>query len=273
LEKTIPRHFDRGTKFIHWQAGSKSSAQATDVELSGYDLLSWGSEAVFSFMDSLLGLEKAIQARSARNLGKLGVLDSILTLQEQNRFPPDYADLEILCRVANHTQPKNILELGSGYSTLVFCHYLDHFKHSSNEPSLTSIEPSGEFAAMMASAVAAEQMEHLVRFISPGVKVYEFNAEPTTVFDVSLDGPFDMIYLDAAPKASKAKGADFILRNRQILKKGTIIVIDGRLSAFLYLMNSDITFHWLTNCRVYKGLDNVRDATTTYTTILQVTGT
>lgn len=267
FEKTLKRHPNFG-RFPNWFSGVKTSRN-TGIAVTSYNVKNISGDNVFLRCDLQFNLEKRAQSISVKNLRDYGVLDTVLNLQARNNFPPDYVDLDILWRVASYAKPKTILELGSGYSTIIFGEYFKQTRKNT-ESIVTALESTNEFAAMMTTSLSEAKLDRYINLVVPSIKAANFNGKPTEVFDASLDKPFDLIYLDSAPDKSDTQGADFILLNRQILKKGTIIVVDCRLAALMALSGSDLNFEYLTNFRDHRGLSLPIDGLATYTTVIQV---
>jgi len=133
-----------------------------------------------------------------------------------------------------------------------------------------SVELSTDYASMMRSALETSKLTSGVEIIVPGVRRTNIYGIETPTFDMRAEDSVDMIYLDSAPPGNRLGGADFILENPQLLRPGTVIVVDGRLNALLALMRSSLKFNWLSNIRIYPDLLDSIDALVTFSTIIQI---
>lgn len=229
-----------------WRAGTVN--QANRPTQKKYVLDKFPPALVMSICGMKGTKEKVSLIKSVGYLDENDVLDLIISFQRINeKFPPDYVDLAILWCLVSQLNPQNILEIGSGYSTIIFGEYFRHkVEKVKNKPLLTSLEMSADFAELVQHFLLENNIPN-ASLIKVNSKSEFFQNIPTEIFDISLNETFDFIYLDSAPNGSVTLGADFILMNKHILKVGTVIVIDGRKNAVKTFYESDIEFDFIEN--------------------------
>lgn len=205
-------------------------------------------------LDNLLGIELA--KGNSSNKAKTNV--------DKNYVTPYGVEIPDLCRlhwICSSRKCMQVLEFGSGYSTLVFASALSSLKEVHNdwakehtrldEPfKIFSIEESEEFAEITKARLKKyeSEVEVLVRKVS----LCELNGKFCTFFDSLPNIMPDLIYLDGPSqyasdeiisgfsinsKCRMPMAAD-LLRIEYFLEPGAIIVVDGRTANATFLKNN-----------------------------------
>jgi hypothetical protein len=205
-------------------------------------------------LDNLLGLELA-KGNSA-NKAKTNV--------DRDYVIPYGVEINDLCRlhwICYSRKCMQVLEFGSGYSTLVFASALSALKEEHlewakentrlDEPfKIFSIEESTKYAEITKSRL--EKFHSLVDISVRTVSLTEVNGRFCTLFDSLPNVMPDLIYLDGPSqfathqniagfsidsKCRMPMAAD-ILRMEYFLEPGAIILVDGRTANAAFLKNN-----------------------------------
>ncbi len=174
-------------------------------------------------------LERGNQIRCHAVLDRLEVLpliEEFCATRPEKAMEPDYVDLYYLYSHILETQPKVVLELGSGVSTVVMAAALA----INGEGRLHSVDPTEEWAESTARCLPRSlrnwcEVTHSAR---QPIKVDGFDSSRFKTLPVKHA---DMIYLDGAHPHTFYAGAETIHGLRPGFKGGETILIDGRWSA------------------------------------------
>lgn len=174
-------------------------------------------------------------------------------------FEPEYSDLCRLHYLALTRKPVNVLEFGSGFSTLVFAHAMQvlskHFHGFAHENFRAdklfhtySIEEEQRFLDVTKQRLSPQQQEH-VSLSRSSVELIQHDNRFATVYSKLPDISPDFIYLDGPSlfgttneingfsmtnQCRMPMSAD-ILRVEFFLEPGTLILVDGRTANARFL--------------------------------------
>lgn len=208
---------------------------------------------LFNF-DELLGLE----------LAKGNSNNKISTNVDQGYVVPYGVELNDLCRlhwICLNRKSMQILEFGSGYSTLVFAHALKILKDSYEQWAIEntrydspfkifSVDESAEFVEITKSRLS--EYGDVVDVSVRDVFMTEYNEKYCTLFNSLPNVLPDFIYLDGPSqfatqneingfsinKKFRMPMAADILKFEYFLEPGAIILVDGRTANATFLKNN-----------------------------------
>ncbi len=181
-----------------------------------------------------------------------GVLPLLLSGSAQE-IPPVVRDLALLHRVVERKKPKVVLEFGIGFSTVVIAHALSaRQKGSTTElPKLVCVDTSPEWIENARKKIP-ENLLPLVEIVHSDAEVLEINGQFCHAFKELPNIRPDLIYLDGPdPRAVQGtlRGLSFTMDDgttrppisadmlfyESTLRRGSIVVIDGRFSNVWFL--------------------------------------
>lgn len=187
-------------------------------------------------------------------------LKRTVTASSQDKpFEPDYADLCRLHFLTLTRKPINLLEFGSGYSTMVFANAMQLLNQSFGDFSrdnfradehfhVYSIEEEQRFLDITQARLSDELKPH-VSLSRSSVELIEYDHRFATVYTKLPNIAPDLIYLDGpsqfattseingfsmANQCRMPMSAD-ILRFEFFLEPGTLILVDGRTANARFL--------------------------------------
>lgn len=190
-------------------------------------------EAFTALMNTMIVIDRQLQQRARDYLEEeniLGLLRETQPTRDRNAFSADFVDLAMLYRLAKISGPQNLLELGSGLSTVVLGHAAEQ-----TGGQLVCLEPNAEWAAHTLDHLPTSLRPHVSIFHAPAKRIV-LGATETSVFDFHPKQIPDFIYVDGAPKGSVFAGFETVVRLEPELSPGTVIVIDGRRGAVAALL-------------------------------------
>ena len=135
------------------------------------------------------------------------MIEKIYDYAHHNRIPIMMSDgIDYLCQYIKEHHIKNILEIGTaiGYSAIRMCLVCD-------DVNVTTIERDKDRYDMALSNIKEFHLENRI------------NAIYGDALDVSVDGMYDLIFIDA----SKGHSIDFFLKYKEFLKDNGVIITDN----------------------------------------------
>lgn len=196
-------------------------------------------EYVIGIVQSLISRDRQNQVNCFTSLSEHCVLPSLQAFMQARpniSYKPDYVDLWYLYRYVREERPKTIVELGSGFSTVVMATALQQ----NGEGSLLSLEPSKEWADSTARALP-DAMASICTIRHSAGRQCILGDRSTVCFADTPPASPDMIYIDAAPEGARWKGAETIVQWESGLHPGTTIFIDGRISAAMLFLSGPVS--------------------------------
>ena len=199
----------------------------------------------------------------------LGFEMSLDNFKMKNNVDPDYEvpygiEIKDLCRlhwICLSRKTTQVLEFGSGFSTLIFAHAMKYLRSSHlnwakintrlDDPfKVYSIEESSKYAKITMTRL--NSYKDFVDIHISDVNLTEINGKFVTLYETLPNVFPDFIYLDGPSQyATKDSIAGFsinekfrmpmaadILRIEYFLEPGTIILVDGRSSNAIMLKNN-----------------------------------
>lgn len=154
------------------------------------------------------------------------LLQAFMQARPNGSYRPDFVDLWYLYWYIREARPKEVVELGSGFSTVVMAAALKH----NGTGRLHSLEPSREWANVTAEALP-DPIRHISTILySEGRECAVGDRNSVCFADRPVTSP-DMIYIDAAPEGARWMGAETVAQWEDALLPGTTIFVDGRIRA------------------------------------------
>ncbi len=188
-------------------------------------------------MNSIIVIDRQQQQEARTYLIECGAMDLIeqtMPKRKRGAFSADFVDLAILHRMAQSTGARQVLELGSGLSTVVLGHAA-----SANGGHVTSLEPDAHWAAHTQSTLPKVLVPHVSVVHSPGEDV-TVRKMKTRAFRTPPGVLPDLIYIDGAPEGARFQGLETVIQLENDLRAGTVIVIDSRVVAVKALLGLSI---------------------------------
>ncbi len=188
-------------------------------------------------MNSIIVIDRQQQQEARIYLTECGAMDLIeqtMPKRKRGAFAADFVDLAILHRMAQSTGAKQILELGSGLSTVVLGHAA-----SANGGHVTSLEPDADWAVHTQTTLPKDLVSHVSVVHSPGENV-TMRKMKTRAFRMPPGVLPDLIYIDGAPEGARFQGLETVIQLENDLRVGTVIVIDSRVVAVKALLGLSI---------------------------------
>tara|TARA_B110000090_G_scaffold209953_1_gene268926 strand:+ start:2455 stop:3288 length:834 start_codon:yes stop_codon:yes gene_type:complete len=230
------------------------------ADINEFCLESFNDEATCQRYFNLFGLDKLLGLELAKGNSK----NKAKTNVDTSYIVPYGVEIPDLCRlhwICISRKSMQILEFGSGYSTLVFASALSSLKDSHNEWAkentrleepfkIFSIEESEKFAEVTKSRL--DKYEDVVDLSVRTVSLTEINGRFCTLFDTLPNVMPDLIYLDGPSqfatdqniagfsineKCRMPMAADLV-RMEYFLEPGAIILVDGRAANATFLKNN-----------------------------------
>jgi len=212
------------------------------------------SEVVLAFSGSGGALE------GERYLEDEGLLDYLRGDDEQGRIPPDYRDLARLHQAVRARRVFAVLELGTGYSTLVMADAL-----SKNKAEWDALKPQPSIRCSTPFQVhAVDTSKHWIEVTSKGMPPHlsalvsihhseagagAFHGRACHFYERLPDVVPDFIYLDGPDSRDVADGggvgwknpdrvvmAGDLLHMEPWLLPGTFVLADGRMANIRFLL-------------------------------------
>lgn len=193
----------------------------------------------------------------------------IFSTTEPKPIPVDFIDLARLHLLITTRKCLNVLELGSGFSSLVIAHALkinsDYYHgilpsslRRQNPWHLDSIDESENWLNVTKSRIPID-LEHYVTFHCSRVSLGTFADRPVTYYHDLPNNAYDLIYVDGPSQYSHGEtdllgfstygygrmpmSAD-ILRIEHFLQPGTMVLFDGR-SANARFFETNVQKKWM----------------------------
>lgn len=185
-------------------------------------------------MNSIIVIDRQQQQEARIYLTECGAMDLIeqtMPKRKRGSFAADFVDLAILHRMAQSTGARQILELGSGLSTVVLGHAA-----SANDGYVTSLEPDAAWAAHTQTTLPKCLVSQVSVIHSPGEGVTLRGTQTCALPTPSGLLP-DLIYIDGAPEGAQFQGMETVMQMERDLKPGTVIVVDSRAVAVKVLLS------------------------------------
>ena len=185
----------------------------------------------------LIRLDRELQFMARAYLAEKGVLallEEMLRLRKVSAFKADFVDLAILHDLAEASEPQQMLELGSGLSTVVL-------GHAAREGGgqLICLEPSAEWALHTSNTLPVSIRPH-VSVVHTPVDEVSLEGRQTRAFRLGDEPLPDFIYVDGAPSGAWFQGLETVMQLESQMIPGTVIAIDCRddaIRAILGLAN------------------------------------
>ncbi len=185
-------------------------------------------------MNSIIVIDRQQQQEARIYLTECGAMDLIeqtMPKRKRGAFSADFVDLAILHRLTQTSGAKQVLELGSGLSTMVLGHVA-----SANGGHVTSLEPDANWAEHTRTTLPECLLPHVSVIHSPGEAV-TLKGTQTCAFPTPSGLLPDLIYIDGAPEGAQFQGMETVMQLERDLKAGTVIVVDGRSVAVKALLS------------------------------------
>lgn len=209
----------------------------------GYDQNDQRDRSLINHMvGAILNLDRKNQIASYEALKQAGVweiLRPIIESRPSHAYAPDYVDLLNLYSYIRANRSRQVLEFGSGLSTIVMACALSH----NGSGMLYSIEPSDKWASETRKMLPPELAPCCSVEYSPPADV-EIRGVRTVRFAEVPDITPDFIYLDGAPKGSVFNGAEEIYLLEDKLPSGAAVIIDGRFKALRFFLDGHLKRKW-----------------------------
>lgn len=135
----------------------------------------------------------------------------------------DKNGIEVLCKLVETYQPKQILELGSGVSTLAFLLNNEHFNV------LYSVDDSSEYLTKTIESIP-QKLRNKCRFIHAPINTQKLWGYPFEVYDKKsivdvIEDKIDLLFIDG-PYARRYGRIGTLLIISEYLNNNAIIVLD-----------------------------------------------
>ncbi len=192
---------------------------------------------VNKLINSIIVIDRQQQQEARTYLTECGAMDLIeqtMSKRKRGAFAADFVDLAILHRLARTSGARQILELGSGLSTVVLGHAA-----SANRGHVTSLEPDSDWAAHTRMTLPKGLVPYVSVVHSPGEDV-TLRKMPTRAFRMLPGVLPDLIYIDGAPDGARFQGLETVIQLERDLKPDTVIVVDSRVVAVKALLGLSI---------------------------------
>ncbi len=186
------------------------------------------TDTVHLLHGDLIRLDRELQQSAKAYLEKKGVLallQETLRLRNSSAFKADFVDLAILHDLAETSEPQQLLELGSGLSTVV----LGHAARESGGQ-LICLEPSAEWAQHTSNTLPVSVRPHVSVIHSP-VDEVDLEGEPTRAFRLRDEPAPDFIYIDGAPSGARLQGLETVMQLEPRMIPGAVVAVDSRAAA------------------------------------------
>jgi len=164
------------------------------------------------------------------DVGVMALLEESLESRDTGAFDADLVDLAILHDLAAVAEPQQVLELGSGLSSVILGHAAKKYNGQ-----LICLEPSSEWAEHTASTLPVSLRPH-VSVICPAVDKFALHGHDTCAFRLDSKAIPDFIYVDGAPNGAWYRGLETVIQLERDLLPGTVVVIDCRVAAIQALL-------------------------------------
>ena len=153
-------------------------------------------------------------------------------------------DLLVIYSLLNKYKPINILELGSGASTLVFALYAREMKKKNINVKFISLEENGYYLAKTKEGLESIN-DDITNLELCGTIEKKTNNEYFINYDFNHTIAYDFVYIDG-PVDNK-KNINFICDDINIISKNSnfTALVDYRLKTYNYLRNKKSTY----NCK------------------------
>lgn len=181
-------------------------------------------------------IERARQALA--EAGALALLEEFSARRPDGGFEPQYDDLWFLYRTVRWRRPLNVLEFGSGCSTVVLAAALA----ANGEGHVWSIDADEHWRSATAAGMPAQVDAFVTVTYSPVVG--EQRADDTVgVYHTDVpDVPVDFLYLDGPGRVELDISGDRAgtdpLRLEERFRPGFVMVVDGRDRTAAYLRSN-----------------------------------
>lgn len=167
-------------------------------------------------------------------LRQRGYLD-FLASRPPGAIFPDFADLWFLYKTVRRKRPNQILEFGSGFSTLVLAQAMwENQRHLlQSDLRLYSIEADAYWAQRTAELIPAHLRSLCEVWYSPLLEV-EYEGTPAYRHAKIPDVVPDLIYLDGPALTPERQVAVDILDMEDKFRPGLSLIVDGRWTNTLF---------------------------------------
>lgn len=194
-------------------------------------------------------------------------LDQFIALGDKEELPPKWDDLARLYKLVRTRKPFQVLEFGSGFSTIVMAYALKQnweqylkivaSKQASNairkcqheKPGIVSIETSEKWSQNTRRKVESSDLSDFVEIAFSTVSIAEYSGQICHFYDALPDVVPDFVYLDG-PDPSAVQGSlnglsfqnpkrtvmsGDILKYESTLLPGFFMIVDGRTNNSRFL--------------------------------------
>ena len=192
---------------------------------------------VNKLLNSIIVIDRQQQQEARTYLTECGamvLIEQTMPKRKRAAFAADFVDLAILHRLARTSGARQILELGSGLSTVVLGHAA-----RANGGHVTSLEPDADWAANTQTTLPKDLVPYVSVVHSPGEDV-TLKKMSTRAFRILPGVLPDLIYIDGAPDGARFQGLETVIQLERELKPGTVIVVDSRVVAVKALLGLSI---------------------------------
>jgi len=182
----------------------------------------------------LIKRDRDLQIKCFANLKQLGVWEAIKEFgkaRPKTAFAPDFVDLWYLYAHIRAAKPREVLELGSGLSTVAMAVALTQ----NGSGRLYSVESNKAWAGSTWQSIPESLRNCCDVSFSPSRESQWSGRDSMCFADLPTTSP-DMIYIDGAPDGALWLGAETVGQIEDSLGIGTSIFIDSRLSALLFFL-------------------------------------
>ncbi len=187
-------------------------------------------DALFAVMRPLIQRDRVVQIWARDRLAAVGVVtlvDAYLAAHaHRSPYPPDWADLWTLWHDVTTHRPGQVLELGSGLSTVVLAAALAEVGPDGR---LIAYEADAKWAAMNAAALPSALRDRAAIVTPPVIEVM-VGTKRTMAFRPPEARP-DYVYLDGSPEGAKFLGGETVLALG--LAPGARVRLDARDKALV----------------------------------------
>lgn len=141
-----------------------------------------------------------------------------LDLDKNKLFPPDYIDLINLYNQIKKLKPKNILELGSGQSTIVIASVLKELEQQGHQCAFYSIDQEEKYLKITMNSMP-KKLNKYVKFFHRNIYVKKREGINMSFYENLPDINFDYVYEDRRDHESTPIAGDLLEIEEKNLKK------------------------------------------------------
>ena len=141
-----------------------------------------------------------------------------LNLEKNNLFKPDYIDLINLYNQINKLKPKNILELGSGQSTIVIAKIVSELSKEGYECNFYSLDQEEKYLDNTIQCMPKE-LKKITNFFHRNLYTSVLNGKLMSFYENLPDIDFDFVYEDRRDHQKTAIAGDILLLEKRAIEK------------------------------------------------------